>query len=249
MRAFAYLIGVRIHHLQKRLRSLVSPWRRYHKLTIEKSVFGKIKTDGMFIAAVQLSRIINSLNAVGRMYMRVPDDGALTNSKDKFEVMLIYGSLLYEGLQEFSRLCKTLHALPSWSLHQAEVDYLNHEIGHGGTMFRKVVQQVRNHVTFHFEREAVVEALEHLQVANDVDFAIGETPRHFDVIYGLVDSLILIYLNQKGPTSRSVNELYRSYIHYVGSLATRLIDLSSDLLVEILGNVSTRRRGPLLNKN
>lgn len=218
MRAIAYLIGVRIHHLQKRLRSLFPRWRRYHKLTIDRAVFGRIKNHEMFIAAVQLSRIINSLNAVSRMYMRIPDDGLLANSKDKLEVMLIYGSLLYEGLHEFQRLCSTLHSLPSWSHHQSEVDFLNQEMGRSGTMFRKVVQPVRNQVTFHFEREAVVEALEHLQVANDVDFAIGETPRHFDVIYGLVDNLILIYLARKDAEGRSADELFGSYVHYVGSL-------------------------------
>ena len=116
-------------------------------------------------------------------------------------------------------------------------------------MFRKVVQPVRNQVTFHFEREAIVEALEHLQVANDVDFAIGKTPRHFDVIYGLVDNLILIYLARKDASDRSVDEFYGSYIHYVGSLANRLIDLSSEFMVEILTTVSTRRRGPLVNES
>ncbi len=249
MRALAYLVGVRIHHVKKRLRLLISQWRRYYKLTIDRSVFGRIKTDEMFVTAVQLSRIVNSLNAIGRMYMRVPDDGLLSNSKDKLEVMLIYGSLLYEGLHEFQHLCRTLHRLPSWDLHLPEVEFLNREIGHSGTMFRKVLQPVRNQVTFHFERDAVVEALENLQVANDVDFAIAETPRHFDVIYGLVDNLILLYLKRKDATDRSVDEFYGSYIHYVGSLATRLIDLSSDLMVEILGSVSTRNRGPLVNRS
>ena len=130
MRALAYLVGVRLHHLLKRLRSLFPQWRGYYKLTIDRAIFNQIKNHEMFITAVQLSRIINSLNAVSRMYMRVPDNGLLTNAKDKFEVMLIYGSLLYEGLHEFRRLCRTLHFLPSWGLHQAEVDFLNQEMGH-----------------------------------------------------------------------------------------------------------------------
>jgi hypothetical protein len=187
------------------------------------------------------------LLAITRIYTKVPDNGKLINAKDKLEVMLIFGSMVYEALLEFGRLSKTLSTLPGWNSHKKEVDFLNKERGDKHSMFRTLLYSVRNEVTFHFQKKAIVETLNDLKVANDVDFALGESTYHHDVVYGLVDNLILRHIATKEGSNNEIEVVYQKYIDYVGALSATITQVASDLVLEILGGVSKQWKGPIQN--
>jgi hypothetical protein len=84
-----------------------------------------------------------------------------------------------------------------------------------------------------------------LEVTGDVEFAYGETPENYDVVYGLVDNLILRYLQTAEGSGISIPAFYQKYMDYVGDLSTRIIDVSSDFLTEILGGIAKKSRTPL----
>jgi hypothetical protein len=245
--AISYLLRYRWARFQKRIRLLFLGTKRYHKLTIPKDTFHRIKDHEMFIAAIQLGRLANSLLAITRIYTKVPDNGKLINAKDKLEVMLIFGSMVYEALLEFGRLSKTLSTLPGWNSHKKEVDFLNKERGDKHSMFRTLLYSVRNEVTFHFQKKAIVETLNDLKVANDVDFALGESTYHHDVVYGLVDNLILRHIATKEGSNNEIEVVYQKYIDYVGALSATITQVASDLVLEILGGVSKQWKGPIQN--
>jgi len=92
-----------LNHALKRIRLALAIFKKYYKLTIDANVFRQVKSHEIFIAAIQLSRITNSLVSVTRIYTKIPYNGRLINAKDKLEILLIYGSVVYEALISTTR--------------------------------------------------------------------------------------------------------------------------------------------------
>ena len=92
---------------------------------------------------------------------------------------------------EFGRLSKSLKALHAWQSRRQDIGLLNKEKGDKNSMFRKVLHAVRNEVTFHFEKAAIVSAISRLEVTGDVEFAYGETSENFPTLF--MGSLTISY--------------------------------------------------------
>ena len=80
---------------QKRLRLIRLRLKKYNKVSIDERVFNDLRRHHMFLAAIQLSRMVNSILSGNRIFLRIPDNGKLVNSNDKLEMLLLNGSILY----------------------------------------------------------------------------------------------------------------------------------------------------------
>ena len=121
------------------------------------------------------------------------------------------------------RLSKTLKVLNTWKTRSADIDFLNKERGNKYSSLVNVLGSGRNEVMFHFERKTIADTIAKSETVEDVLVAYGKTPENHDLVYGIVDHLILRHLVIREGSGRPVEAIYQEYIDYVGSFSGRIV--------------------------
>ena len=85
-----------------------------YRVKIKGDYIKELKSSDDFILAVQLSRIVNALRSSLRSYINVSNNDRWLDIKDRMDLLLIHGSMLYEAIHEFSRMSKRLSQLNYW---------------------------------------------------------------------------------------------------------------------------------------
>jgi len=236
-----YKIRSAFYRFQKRLRLARIGTKKYNKVSIDEKVFNNLRQHHMFLAAIQLSRIVNSLLSCTRIYLSIPDNGKLVNLNDKIEMLFISGSILYEGVLEFGRLSRRLKQLSVWNKMQSDISFINKQLSDKKSLLHIVLKSIRNEATFHFEEQMIIDAFKDMELSKRTDFAVSSGPKYDDIVYTIVDNIRLKYITDKSESGVSSEVFYQKLMDYIGNLGTRLTEVLSEMLVEILAGISSRR--------
>jgi hypothetical protein len=207
-------------------------YKKFYRLTITWDIYQTIKYREDFIASVQLARFINTIRSAQRNYLRIPDDGRLPNTKDRIEQQYIYASIIYEILQSLPDLSAPLKNLQAWKNNPIRKE-LNRQKDDKDSYYNKVLEPLRNKVVFHFDKRAVSEAVDRILMKEKIDLATSDTKINRDMIFNLVDDLVLNYIVSRDDREMEDIEKYDALFKYVLDISDKVVQLATECILEI----------------
>jgi hypothetical protein len=207
---------------------------KYRTVYIKKADYEKAKKEPLFVTAVQLGRVANSIGACQRNYVRITDYGKLTQTKDQIEQLFVLSSLVYEGVKEFFRRKRQLSQLAAWNTHKHQIELLRRE-KEKGTPYWVMLKEIRDQVMFHFLKTAVEETIEGMEVKDEVKFIVGRKAKIEETIYLFGDDILLKYVfGRPGINGAYIDEKINGLMMYVLGTSNLLRAVTNAFLTEIL---------------
>lgn len=154
-------------------------------------------------------------------------------------------ALLYEAVSGFRQLSPWLPYLTSWKTHAKEIKFINREFGNSSSILNTVVASIRNKVAYHFDRHVIVDSLQRLPIKEKTIFAPSRSRINKDMVFTIVDALIIDYVVALIPGSQPEKEKYMLYLNYVTLLSETIIHVSTDLIIEYIEQYATVDKGRL----
>lgn len=216
----------------------------YHHAVLRNDRLNQLKNDRLFIDVVQITRFLNSIRSSQRAYLRIPDTGSPENNKDRLEQVLRLSAVLYQALEKFNGLEKKLCTLSAWGQYQHEIDYIQHQISNNSSYFKVVIKPIRDKIVNHFDADVIKKALHNLDETKRNVFAVSKRILNKDIVYLLVDNLILDYIDKLLEKVDSSLERYGAFLTYVNDLTQKLTRIANAVIEEFLlnGNAIYERR-------
>jgi len=206
-----------------------------YKVTIKKNCIKELRSSEDFILAIQLSRIVNSLRSNFRSYINVSNNDDLLDFKDRIDLLLIHGSMLYEAIHKFSSMSKRLSQLNYWKNNIEQIKELQGENNKKESFTNTVLKSIRNKIFFHFDNEVISEALGDFVLVDNQIFARGRSTKCKDMLYTLVDDLILNHLVQLCPEQMDPCKKYEKIEKKIIELSRKLCSIFDNITKELLG--------------
>lgn len=194
----------------------------------------KVKNSDDFILAIQLSRIINALRSNFRSHLNVSNDHHLINVKDRIDLLLIHGAMLYEAIKVVTSYGKRIKELKVWAKISSEFKFFSKENGDKSSFRNTVLDKIRNKIFFHFDYDIISETLKKTHFSDGITFITAKSTKEIDVIYSLVDDLILSYLVQLYETDKASYEKYNEIEKTIINFSDRLCRLIGKIVKELL---------------
>ncbi len=204
------------------------------KVIVDPKHESSIRDDPDFILAIQLSRIVNSLRSNLRSYMNVSNNNKLIGTKDRLDLLLVHGSMLYEAINVFSSHGKRFRELKLWNEKTEEFNLLNRERGNDKSFTNVVLSKIRNKLFFHFDHQVISETISNLEFPNGITFIIASSTKVGDSLYTLADDLILTYIINLQDIEDSNEKKYSNVEDQIIGLSQRLGELFDNIIKELL---------------
>jgi hypothetical protein len=207
---------------------------KYRVIFIRKTDFEQIKKLPVFVTALQLARLVNSLRSCFRIYVRINDWGRLTDTKDRIEELYIWASVLYEGAKELFRREEELRHTKVWRESRGRLGILKGEMKKGKPYW-VMLHDIRNDVMFHFYPTALENSIDEYVAGEEVNFAVGRTSQIKDTVYILGDDILLRHIfDRKGINGNTIGEKIDGLTEYLRIRTDTLISVIDPLLIELL---------------
>ncbi|MFZ2448744.1 MAG: hypothetical protein WAW37_20470 [Syntrophobacteraceae bacterium] len=204
------------------------------KLKIKTDCPEALKKDDTFLDAIQLSRIVNALMSNLRSCYNVNNNDRLLDAKDRIDLLIAHGALMYEGTREFSKMCCRLKLLPLWCNDTIDSKWLTKEIGNGDSFRNTVLKIVRDKLFFHFDRDIISNTLAYFNFGKEIIFVMGKSPTRGDTIYSFTDGLILTHLvNILGKHGDPMLE-YEKFENQIIVFSDKLCSLFDNIIHELI---------------
>ncbi len=150
-----------------------------------------LEKERRFQLAVQLSRLINTIQANKRQYLRIPEDDDPTTLRDQIELILYHGAIVFEAIMTVARYAADLCTLAAWSSNSDLVKRVQMEGNEKNSFTQKYLKPIRNKVVFHYDIEAVEAVLSGFQLSKDASFGEAKIKRDRDIAFVLADEIVL----------------------------------------------------------
>lgn len=203
-------------------------------VVLKDEYIDKLKEDKTFRIVIQLCRMVNILRGNLRLFLSVSNEDRLLDVKDRFDLLLIHCSLLYEAMKEFTSLCKNLKNYDVWNEHFEDIKIITREFGKKDSFTNTVLYKIRNEIMFHFGEGLIEEMIEGFDFRKDASLLIGKSEKVGDIIYVLADNLILNYLMKFVVGEGELIEKYDRFIHDVVGLSDRLCSTAELIMKGLL---------------
>ena len=193
-----------------------------NRIRISGDNIDKLKKQRSFKLAVQLSRLLNVIRANQRQYLRINDDDDPANVRDRIELILYHGAIVYESLKTLLGYSRDLKQLKSWSDNSITVKKIQSEFNEQKSFTKKYLEPIRNKILFHYEIEVFDSILENYALSQNAIFAEAKSERTIDLAFTLADELLVNYMIQRIEEPISESEKW-------GFLEEKLLEISNDL--------------------
>lgn len=101
---------------------------------------------------------------------------------------------MYEGVRTFAKYRRDLRGLATWSRHSELVKRSQTEAGEKTSFMQKYLKRIRNKVSFHYDMDAVENALSGFQLTQNTSFAESKSKRDRDLAFVLADEVLVHYV-------------------------------------------------------
>ena len=234
---FFVVLRIRLSKQIKKVRVSFWKYTKYRVIVVPKANFDKAKKEPLFVTAIQLGRLVNSLTVL--------DWGRFTDTKDRIEQLFLWSSLLYEAIKEFFRRECDLKSMKSWQQQIALIESLKKERDGRGSPWWQVILDIRNDVMFHFLKIPTQGAADLETQGEEVIFTLSRTQQSKDMVFSLGDDLLLNYVFKRDWMKGSVAERIESLTNYVLKTTESLITCVNSFVFEFLYPIASLKRMPL----
>jgi hypothetical protein len=141
--------------------------------------------------------------------------------------------VIYEAVKSLFDLAGNLRQLKAWNLNADITKELNRERNDKNSYYQKVLATIRNTVVFHFDREAVSEALNILPVKEKMDLMVSQTSMNRDMVTPVAGNLVLNWVLSHDNRPVPGTEKYDYLLSYAIDLSKKLVSLCNSCILEI----------------
>lgn len=193
------------------------------KIVLKTTNPDELKTNRSFKIAIQLSRLSNLIRANQRQYLRIPNDKDPANMRDRFELILYHGAIVYEAIKTLLRYSKDLKNLPTWCQESETVKRLYKEWNNNKSFTNKYLKTVRNKLLFHYDIAAIERVVSEYRFdSEEIIFAEASSDSKIRLAFMLADQIILHYLMEQIDDNVDYDNRW-------GYFEERLLGISEDL--------------------
>jgi hypothetical protein len=221
----------------------------YRKVKIRKQYCTDVAQYPAILAALQLSRLSNSLVTWLRIHLYVQraqrSVGRLLVFKTRFDITLQHAAVLFEVLKTFVRTCDHLPRFRMKSFDLFQIEKWKRDFDDPENMISTILKPIRNKIAFHFDHELLQKLLSRFQFKDDSVFAIGKSELRHDAFYPAGDDLILNFIISRMPECIPEVERYRAFSDRVVEIAGDLSSLIDSIMLSLVRPYGYMTKEPL----
>ncbi len=206
------------------------------RIKISCDNINELKNKRSFKLAVQFSRLLNIIRANQRQYLRIENNNDPANIRDRIELILYHGAIIYESIKNILGYSKDLNKLEVWSEHETKVKRIQNEYNNKASFTIRYLKPIRNKILFHYEIGIIENMLENYQIPENVTFAESKSEKSIDLAFVLADELLLNYIVQYITEQESEADKWGYFEDQLLKISKDLSDLLYDFILELLGD-------------
>jgi hypothetical protein len=130
----------------------------------------KLRKQRDFKLVVQLCRMLNTILANQRQYLRIPNDDNPANKRDQRETILYHGAVIFESVKTLLSHSSKLKELDSWKIQNIAVQKIQKEFNNQKSFTQKYLEPIRNKILFHYDTEVIEEILRNYTLTEETIF-------------------------------------------------------------------------------
>lgn len=203
------------------------------RIRIKPSFIEKVGSVQDFVIAVQLGRVVNSLRSNLRSQLYVRND-PLLQAKDRFDLLMIQGGMLYEAIKDFPINGKRLSELQAWGRKKQKIKMLNRQKSDNISFYYTVLKTIRNKMFFHFDSNVISDAIKSCKFEKCTSFGVGKSDKKGDFVYTLCDDMLLNCLLSKYDEKIAGLEKYDMVRKEIIQLSDVLCNVYDNCIKELL---------------
>lgn len=205
------------------------------RIRISCNNIDELKEQPDFKLAVQLSRLLNVIRANQRQYLRINNDDDPANVRDRLELILYHGAIIFESVKTLLCYSKQLKRLNSWINNIVEVQKIQREFNNNQSFTQKYLKPIRNEILFHYDIDIIGRILEDYPLAQNAIFAEAKSERALDLAFVLADELLINLVIQNIEEESTESEKWGYFEEKLLDISNDLSNLLYDFVIELLG--------------
>ena len=198
-----------------------------------------LQRDRRFQLSVQLSRLINAIQANKRHYLRIRNDDDPTSLRDQIELILYHAAIVFEAILTVVKYSRVLSNLEAWSQYAALVSKVQAEANNKASFTQKYLKRIRNKVSFHYDIHAIEEMLSGLALTRDTAFAESKSGYDQELAFTLADEALLRYAISTISERDTDKDKWEYFQETLLEVSDALVELLLRLTVELARDFTT----------
>jgi hypothetical protein len=198
---------------------------------LSKEKFDTIRSDERFTTILTLARVVNSLMFCNQVMLESMNGDKPSDSRQRINSLLFASGVLFEGLQMAKSLGKYFRERAAYQngfrriLGDARTLKLERDGG--------LINRARNHVTFHFNRDAIHQTLPTLDFESYA-FVTGHGSQNGQSYFQLADEVVLNYIIGDVGSKEAETEAFKELLGDMIAIVTEYIDAANDLILDVI---------------
>lgn len=194
-----------------------------------------LKNDERFAIALQLSRFVNVLRANQRHYLRIVEEHDPASMRDKIELILHHGAIVFEAEKTMLDYGGELERTPTWSSKAAAVNLIKAEFGDQMSFTHRYLKFCRNKLAFHYDDAVLKRTLRDFPLKDHPVFAQALSEREMDLAFVLVDEILLESLLSRMNERSTEKEKWAYFQDELLRISDNLAGLLGDFILDLAG--------------
>jgi len=208
---------------------------------ITKEELNMLKRDIKFLTAIRLMRMDNIITTLQSLFYRVlvlDKEDTVSNKRDRLELILYYGAVLYESLKTFYDTKDLLKSLEEYKINVEDINYLFQEWENPASFTKSVLAKIRDKLAFHFDEDVFPEAILKFDSNDDkIQILEADSEKSIDVNYSFILVLYYNYLLSYASKGNSDEEKLKYIYDEMNSISVKLRKVIEKITGELLINI------------
>jgi hypothetical protein len=207
-----------------------------HKILIRPDGFGTKISQSRFKLAIQLSRLLNVIRSNQRSYLRIEDNADPANRRDRLELVLYQGAILYETIITLFKHSRELKSLNTWLQEADRLRRIQNEHNNKNSFTNRYLKIVRNEILFHYDFSAIDKISDFYPLVDNIEFASSSTEKMIDLAFILSDEILINYLIDKIDEPILSENKWAFFEENLLNIAEDISELLYGLIINILSD-------------
>ena len=169
-----------------------------------------------------------------RTLLGVNNDVKIIATKDRLDLMLIHGAMLFEAIKTFVSYGKHFKSLTTFKNEENKFKEIFKLHGDKKSFKNTILYKIRNKVFFHFDKDVIPDTLPKILSHDGITFLRANSKNNKDIIYSLSDDIVLACITDCEIEKGDGAEIYKSIEDNIINISKLLGELIDKIISELL---------------